>query len=205
MAEYVRRKRPPASHPYWARLYDRAHPPQIVLPVVIPAAVGLGIGLLGGLQPDFSLADAVRLSAAAAGVTTGAVYVLAVLAFWMDGRPQLPGARRWTVSVLTGLPVAVVVFLVAFVTMFLLTLWYSVCTGQGPWLGMAYGALIGAGPAALIAGGSYRQWRERQRRWPRWERMRSPRRRPVLTVTSIPAPPPTGEPPRPWPPLGNGQ
>ena len=63
MAEYVRRRRPPASHPYWARLHDRAHPPAVVAPIVIPAGLGLALGLYGGLRAPFSTTDAVKLAA----------------------------------------------------------------------------------------------------------------------------------------------
>ena len=53
---------------------------------------------------------------------------------------------------------------------------------------MVIGGAIGGVPTALIAIGNRRRWQERQRQWPRWERMRSPRR-PALTDTPVSAPP----------------
>src|SRR6476661_8439160 len=110
MAEYVRRKRPPASHPYWARLHDRAHPPQVVLPVVVPASVGLGLGLYGGLRPSYSVGEAARLAAEVAGGSGGALFVLAVLILRFDASRQTPRRERWAAAVLGGFAVAGVLF-----------------------------------------------------------------------------------------------
>jgi len=193
MAEYVRRKRPPASHPYWARLHDRAHPPQVVLPVVIPASVGLGLGLYGGLRPSYSVAEAARLAVAVAGASSAGLFVLAVLVLWLDGSRHTPRRERWGAALIGGVAVSAALFGLVFMAALLALVWYAACSGQGPWVGMVFGAGLGGAPAALIAAGARRRWRERQRRWPRWERMRG-RRQPALTVTSIPAPdllPPT--------------
>src|SRR5262245_42384104 len=92
MAEYVRRKRPPASHPYWARLHDRAHPPKLVTPIAVPAVCGVFFGFVGGLQPAFSAAEAARLSAAVAGILAGAAFVLSATILWAEQSSRLP---RW--------------------------------------------------------------------------------------------------------------
>ena len=188
MAEYVRRKRPPASHPYWARLHDRAHPPQLVLPVVLPASVGLGLGLYGGLRPSYSVADAARLAVAVAGASSAGLFVLAVLVLWLDGSRHTPRRQRGAAALIGGAGVSAVLFAAVFMAAMLALAWYAACSGRGPWVGMLVGAGLGGGLAGLIAVGARRRWRERQRRWPRWERMRS-RRQPALTVTPIPAPP----------------
>jgi hypothetical protein len=188
MAEYVRRKRPPASHPYWARLHDRAHPPQVVLPVVIPASVGLGLGLYGGLRPSYSVGEAARLAVAVAGASSAGLFILAVLVLWLDGSRHTPRRERWAGALLGAVFMSAILFVAMFMGTFLTLLWYAVCSGRGPWLGMLIGAGLGGTLAAMVALGNRRRWQERQRRWPRWERMRSPRHRPALTVTSIPAP-----------------
>jgi hypothetical protein len=188
MAEYVRRKRPPASHPYWARLHDRAHPPQVVLPIVIPASVGLGLGLYGGLRPSYSMGEAALLAVEVAGGSAGALFVFAVLFLRLDASRQTPRRQQWAAALLGAVFMSAILFFAMFMGTFLTLLWYAVCSGRGPWLGMLIGAGLGGTLAAMVALGNRRRWRERQRRWPRWERMRSPRRRPVLTVTSIPAP-----------------
>jgi hypothetical protein len=206
MAEYVRRKRPPASHPYWARLYDRAHPPPVVLPVLIPASAGLLVGLGAGLHEPFTSADAARVAVEVAGSSASVLFVLGVLVIRLDTSRHAARRERWAEALIGGLGVAAAMFFAVFMATFLALLWYATCSGQGPLLGMFIGAGLGGAPAALIALGARRRWRERQRRWPRWERMREPRGTAVLTLTPVPAhalspsPPPT-----PWPRLGNGQ
>ena len=199
MAEYVRRRRPPASHPYWARLHDRAHPPRLVLPIATAAGVGLAVGLYAGLQPEFQGKEAVRLSAQVAFGLAAAVFGVAVLTLWIDGTRQTPRPSLWTAAVVGGLGVAVAAFLVLFGVLTLVLLLYAACSGRGAWGGMFIGGATCGVPTALIAFGSRRRWQERQRQWPRWERMRSPRRRPNLSVTPIPAPPPATEPSPPSP------
>ena len=206
MAEYVRRKRPPASHPYWARLHDRAHPPQVILPVVLPTSVGLGVGLYGGVHPSYSAAESARFALAVAGASAAGLFVLAVLILWLDASRHTPRRERWAGAVVGGFAVSAGLFATVFVGTLLVLLWYAACSGQGPWLGMLIGAALGGTPAALIATAARRRWRERQRHWPRWERMRASGGRAVLTVTAVPAPPlAVAQPPTPWPRLGNGQ
>jgi MFS family permease len=206
MAEYVRRKRPPASHPYWARLHDRAHPPQVVLSIVIPTSFGLGVGLYGGLHPEYSSAEAAGLALEVAGASAGGLFVLAVLILRLDASRHTPRRERWTAAVVGAFAVSAGLFGLMFLATFLALLWYAACSGEGPWLGMLIGAAMGAGPAALIAFGARRRWRERQRRWPRWERMHSPGTHAVLTVTPVPAPPLSAPQPSDlWTRLGNSQ
>jgi hypothetical protein len=189
MAEYVRRKRPPASHPYWARLYDRAHPPQVAAPVAVPTIFGLALGLYGGCHPPYSADEAARLAAGVAAGGGVALFVVTVPIFWMDHTRHAQGQSRWAGALLAGAAVGAVLFVIAFVPVFLLLLWYSLCAGRGPWWGMAIGAGVGGAPAALYAIAARRQWQARQRRWPRWERMRARRTGVALSVTQVPAPP----------------
>src|SRR5262245_11994672 len=110
MAEYVRRKRPPASHPYWARLYDRAHPPHLVTPIAIPTVFGLALGLYGGLHPEHAPEAAVRL---AAGIATGgavALFIVTVPIFWLDHTLQNQGQSRWANAIMSGTMVAAILF-----------------------------------------------------------------------------------------------
>lgn len=188
MAEYVRRRRPPASHPYWARLHDRAHPPQLVLPIAIPTGAGLLVGLYAGLQPEFHGKEAVKVSAQVAIAFAAAVFGVAVLILWIDGVRQTPRPSLWTAALFGGLGVAAAAFLILFGVLTILLLLYSACSGRGALGGMFIGGATCGLPAALIAVGNRRRWQERQRQWPRWERMRSPRR-PNLSVTPVAAPP----------------
>ena len=194
MAEYVRRKRPPATHPYWARLYDRAHPPRLVTPIAVPAVLGVAVGLYAGLQPAYSADAAARLAAAVATGGAVAVFIVTVPILWMDHTIQPQGQARWANALLGGTVVAAVLFLTVFVALFLLLFWYALGSGRGPWLGMAIGAGTSGGLAALIAVGHRRQWQARQRRWPRWERMRARRPRSPLSLTQIQFPPPAAAP-----------
>lgn len=188
MAEYVRRRRPPASHPYWARLHDRAHPPALAVPIAVPAGMGLLLGLYGGLKPSFTMSEAVRMAATVSGAMAGVTFVTSLPLLLYDASRQVPRRERWAASAIGAFAVAAVLFMVGMVGLFLALAWYSACSGQGPWLGMLTGGLLGGVPAALVATGARRRWRERQKRWPRWERMRSPRPRATLTVTPIPTP-----------------
>jgi MFS family permease len=206
MAEYVRRKRPPASHPYWARLYDRAHPPPVVLPVAIPASAGLVVGLSAGLHDSFSSGDAARVALEVAGGSAGALFVVGVLVLRLDASRQTRQRERWAGALVSGLGASVAMFAAVFMATFLALLWYATCSGQGPWFGMLIGAGLGGGPAALISLDARRRWRERQHGWPRWKRMRGPRETAVLTVTQVPAPPLSASASQAlWTRLGNGQ
>lgn len=206
MAEYVRRKRPPASHPYWARLYDRAHPPQVLVPVAIAASAGMLVGLGAGVREPFTSGDAARVAAEVAGGSAGVLFVVAVLVIRLDASRPAARRERWAEALIGGVGVAAAMFFAVFLATFLALLWYATCSGRGPLLGTLIGAGLGGTPAALIALGARRRWHERQRRWPRWERMRGPRGTAVLTLTPVPAPPlPSAPAPTPWPRLGNGQ
>jgi len=206
MAEYVRRKRPPASHPYWARLYDRAHPPPVVVPVATPAAVGLVLGLSAGLHEPFTSGDAARVAVEVAGGSAAVLFVVGVLVMRLDASRQTPRRERWAGALIGGLGVAAAMFATVFMGTFVILMWYATCSGQGPWLGMLIGAGLGGGLAAVFTLDARRRWRERQRGWPRWERMRAPRRTAVLTVTQVPGPPlPSSPSANLWTRLGNAQ
>lgn len=188
MAEYVRRKRPPASHPYWARLHDRAHPPRVAVPIGLPAVVGLGLGLVGGLRPEFTSAEAGSSAATVATGTTAVLFVVVVAVLRFDASRQTTPRERWVGAVLSGLAVSVGLYLLIFVATFLVLAWYAAGSGRGPWLGMLIGSSLGTAPAAVLTVAARRRWWRRQRRWPGWERMRGGRRLFVRTVSPVPVP-----------------
>jgi hypothetical protein len=80
------------------------------------------------------------------------------------------------------------VYFVSWFVVVIPLLWYAVSSGEGIWLGMLYGGSISGVPAAFLATGRYRSWKQRQRDWPRWERMRVPRQRAMLAVTAVATP-----------------
>jgi hypothetical protein len=189
MAEYVRRKRPPANHPYWVRLHQRAHPPSLAPYFGIPAGIFLVLGLVGGAVGEFTYNQAERTVIGASGAMAGLVFLVAILCLYLDTNAQLPRRVRWRGAVLASSGCAAGTF-VLFGLAFSVLAW--VCwlfSGLGPWLGTLTGFAIGAGPGVLFAVLARRGWRQRQQQWPRWERMRAPRRRDRgLTVTAIPLP-----------------
>src|SRR5262245_17610826 len=171
MAEYVRRKRPPASHPYWARLHDRAHPPKLVTPIAVPTIFGLALGLYGGLNSSYSAEEAARLAAAVAASGAAGLFVVTVPIFWLDHTRPGQGQARWANALLAGTAVSAVLFVVAFVPVFLLLFWYSLCSSRGPWLGMAIGATVGGMPAVLYTVGGRRCLLARRRGRSGWEKV----------------------------------
>jgi hypothetical protein len=174
MAEYVRRRRPPASHPYWDRLHDRAHPPSLILPIVGPAAVGLFLGIYGGLRPSLTAADAIRFATIVAGLFANVMFVIVVPLLFLESGRQINRQERWSAVIFGAIAISVAAFVASLLPLILMLLWYAACSGEGVWLGMLYGVLIGAVPAAVYAGQRRRRWRVRQQHWPRWERMRLP-------------------------------
>src|SRR5262245_4737177 len=164
MAEYVRRKRPPADHPYWAHRRDRAHPPSIVWPVVLPAAAGVGVGLAAGLNDPVPARDAVETAAVTAGMLAGSLAACCLVPLLFNAIYHSGHADHWMNAALGVLFVGLFGFLFAFVPMALILLWYSVSGGNGPWVGMAVGAALGAGPGAILSGVSRHQWAKRRRR-----------------------------------------
>lgn len=196
MAEYVRRKRPPADHPYWAHRRDRAHPPPAVWPVAVPAAVGLGLGLVAGLNDPMSAGAALEAAGIAALAVAATAVVNCVGSFLFC---VVTGARRGGTAandLAGGLVVGFCAFVVSFVVFALGLLWFAVGTGLGPWLGMAVGAAVGAGPGAAGAWVVRRRWAARRHLRPRWEALRRQHRRqaaaPVVAAppASVPAQPP---------------
>src|SRR5215216_5605977 len=151
MAEYVRRKRPPASHPYWARLHDRAHPPPLVTPIAVLGGVGALLGLYGGLMEPMPTARAMKVATSLAAGLAGVLFVVSVPVLLFDASRQTPRQERWPTAVLSGLAVAVVLFCALLLPLIPLFLWYSLCSGLGPWLGMLTGLGVGAVPAAIFA------------------------------------------------------
>jgi tetrahydromethanopterin S-methyltransferase subunit C len=197
MAEYVRRKRPPANHPYWARLHQRAHPPSLAPYFGIPAGIGLVLGLVGGAVGEFTYNQAERTVIAASGAMAGLVFLVAILCLHLDTNAQLPRRVRWRGAMLASSGCAAGTFVLFGLALAVLAWACWLFSGLGPWLGALTGFAVGAVPGVLFAVLARRDWRERQRQWPRWERMRAPRRR-ALTVTPIPLPvepPATPEPP----------
>lgn len=188
MAEYVRRKRPPASHPYWERLRDRAHPPPVVAPVAFLGGIGMFLGLYGGLMEPMEYVRAAKTASAVAGAASVVLFATSVPILLFDASRQMPRRERWPAALVSGLAVAVIMFLTLLLPLVLVFLWYAACSGRGPWLGMLTGLGIGTLIGAVPSLWNRRRWRERQRRWPRWERMRSPRPDVAITVTPVPLP-----------------
>jgi hypothetical protein len=185
MVEYVRRRRPPANHPYWQHLHDRAHPPWVVIPVIPTTVLGLGIGLYGGLRDPFTLAEAVRTAAIGSSGVAATTAVIGTFTLFFDAGHQLPWKWRLLRAIGMGTGAGTLLFLITFVAMFVFLAWYAACSGEGAWLGMLYGALIGGTPIAAIVYTYRQRWRDRQKHWPRWERMRTPRSRNRLNLTEV--------------------
>jgi hypothetical protein len=188
MAEYVRRKRPPASHPYWERLRDRAHPPSVVTPVVVLGGIGMFLGLYGGLMEPMQYVRAAKTAAAMAGVAAVVLFATSVPILLFDASRNMPRRERWPAALVSGLAVAIVLFFTLLIPLVLVFLWYAACSGRGPWLGMLTGLVIGALVGAVPSLWNRRRWRERQRRWPRWERTRGSRGDQAITVRAVPLP-----------------
>src|SRR5262249_11950183 len=106
MAEYVRRKRPPASHPYWARLHDRAHPPSALLPVAVPGVIGILIGYYGGSRPPYPLSSAVLDACKYAAMFAGVIFVIGGLVTFHDSSRHTPLRERLAASLGSGVLVA---------------------------------------------------------------------------------------------------
>ena len=187
MAEYVRRKRPPADHPFWAHLSERANPPSVVWPVVVPTAVGLLIGLVAGLNDPVSLRQAVEIAGVIATALAGLLAVgIGVPVIVLIVRRS---HASWTTVPTAFLAIAFIGFLAVFVPMTLLLFGYSLSGGYGPWVGMTIGAGLGVCPGILIAWGKRHRWADRIRRWPRWETMRRRHRRQTAAAQPAIQPP----------------
>ena len=189
MAEYVRRKRPPATHPYWARLHDRANPPGVVWRTLVPAGLGILIGLYAGLNDPLPWSKALGTAATVALGGAVVVFTTSLPILLLDPNRQLTGRDRWPGALLAAGVVAVFLFGAKFVALSALLLWYSVCSGLGPWIGLVTGLAIGGVPGAVWASVARCRWRKRQEQWPRWERMRAPRGPRSLTPVPAPAEP----------------
>jgi hypothetical protein len=176
MAEYVRRRRPPADHPYWDRLHDRAHPPRIWRPLLVPIVIGLASGLFGGLKAPFSIADATKLAALIAGAIGGLTFIVMTIAMLIDATRQLDRRQRWPLAIMGGTLTCMAMFFASFVPLALVFIAYSLSSGEGPWLGMLIGVACWSPLFIAIVYVRRARWLERQRHWPRWERMRPPRR-----------------------------
>jgi hypothetical protein len=200
MAEYVRRKRPPANHPYWVRLHQRANPPSLAGFFGIPAGLGLVLGLVGGAVGEFTYNQAERTVIAASGAMAGLVFLVAILCLYLETNAQFPRQRRWLGAVVASSGCAAGTFLLFGLMLSVLAWVCWMFSGLGAWLGAVTGFAVGAVPGVAFAVLARRDWRRRQQQWPRWERMRAPRRGDrALTVTPIPLPidpPATAEPPQ---------
>jgi hypothetical protein len=205
MAEYVRRKRPPATHPYWERLRDRAHPPPVGTPVAVMGALGMFLGLYGGIMEPMPYTHAAKTAATVAVAAAVVVFILSVPVLLLDASRQMSRPERFPMALLSGLAVAAILFVALLIALLPVFLSYAACSGRGPWLGMLTGLGIGAIPGAAFGGINRWFWRQRQRQWPRWERMRAPRSRDravTLRVVPLPVEPPPAAEPKPEPPEG---
>jgi hypothetical protein len=177
MAEYVRRKRPPADHPFWTHLNDRAHPPSVVWPVVLPTVVGLGLGLVAGFNDRLSFRQALQTAGVISATLAATLAVCCALPLLFNAILRPRSGDQWSQALAAFLGIGLAGFLMAFVPLTLFLIWYSVSGGHGPWVGMAIGAALGLGPGVLIAWVNRHRWADRRRRWPRWETMRRRHRR----------------------------
>jgi hypothetical protein len=189
MAEYVRRKRPPADHPFWTHLNDRAHPPSVVWPVVVPTGVGLSLGLAAGLNDPLSMRQALGTATAVSGTLAGALALVCGVPLVVQAIRRPRTAETWLNALTTMLGIGLATFLVVWVPLGLFLLWYSFSGGYGPWVGMAIGAALGLGPGVLIAWVNRHRWADRRRRWPRWETMRRRHRRQIAATQAVPQQP----------------
>jgi hypothetical protein len=206
MAEYVRRRRPPPNHPYWQRLHDRAHPPEVVKPVVVWSLIGLGAGLYSGLKEPLSTAESVDWATQIGLGAAGLVFVISAPMFVVNSARHTMYVYSRPVGAALALALCALVFGLVWLAVFSILWIYSWCGDQGPVVGMAIGAAIPGVPAAVGCLARRQAWKQRQRTWPRWESMRA--RRPRNPVPTFPAPasfspsagssePPLDVPPRP--------
>ena len=193
MAEYVRRKRPPATHPYWARLHDRTHPPSGKWAMLVLGLVGLLMGIFSGGRAAWTLYDAAEMGAQLS-MYLAVLYTLLVFGSGVrerdTGRPWVDIAASLGASCLSGAG-AYIVMVVMFTL--LIVLFYYPMSGMGRLYGGLIGGAIWAGVALSVTRSEYRHWRSRQANWPKWEEMgRGHRRRRAfvvnLTVRQVPPP-----------------
>jgi hypothetical protein len=151
-----------------------------LVPIAVPAIIGLAIGLYGGLRPSFSMSDAVKTAGTLASGFAAMMFMMTVPLFLYDAARTSARRDRWATAALGGIAVGAVLFVLSFSVLLAVLIWYSVCSGEGPWLGMLIGSSSATVPFALIAVGA--------RQWPRWESMRVPRSPSPLNVTPVPAP-----------------
>lgn len=177
MAEYVRRRRPPADHPYWHRLHDRAHPPPFWMPILIPAIIGLASGAYGGLNEAITIADATKFAAIIAVGIGGVAFAIMSVVMFVDATRQFERRQRWPIAIIGGTVICFAVFVATFVPLAAIFVVYSLGTGEGPWIGMLIGEMCWTTPFAVWVWRQRARWRDRQLHWPRWERMRAPNRR----------------------------
>jgi len=188
MAEYVRRRRPPANHPYWGRLSDRANPPAVLRPIAVPTFIGLALGLYAGLSEKFTFAACLHWASLAASTLGGLAFAIGALVVVKHSSRQFRGQQLGLVVLAVAVLAGLFTIMIGWVCIFVVLAWYSLSSGQGPWLGMLIAAAIPGVPSTLWALVSWRNWRERQRRWPRWEQMRAPRARATRTLPQLAAP-----------------
>lgn len=175
MAEYVRRRRPPASHPYWQHLHDRAHPPPLITPILVPGTLGGALGLWAGQSPECSLSATLRSAIEIVGLLAfvlGAVFGTR-LAIDRESRRFWQRSKDILSAVLTF---SVVIFFLAIMPVSVIVLCYQLCSGLG-WLGAVVGAVMWGTPGAFVAIVSRRRWSQRVRDWPRWGSSRDRRYR----------------------------
>jgi len=193
MAEYVRRKRPPATHPYWARLHDRTHPPSGKWAMLGLGLLGLLIGLVSGGRAAWTLYDAAKV-ASDVGVWVAAIRAVFVAVFELRGMNVRRPWRSFGRAVFAAGYDAVWTYVAVFVALTsLIVLFYWPMSGMGVLYGGLIGAACWAGFAFLVAWTEYRHWRQRQANWPKWEEMGRGHRRRFLVGMAPPSPPTTND------------
>jgi hypothetical protein len=168
MAEYVRRKRPPASHSYWARLHDLTHPPAMRSTFTCLGLGGLVAGAYCGTQESMTFASAMRQANECSLYLAG---FFAIGGFFTTISDRRPGWRWSTLG--AAFLMAAAVFVIAFLFAFFLfsaMLTFRWLTGGLGWgYGASIGVFFGVLTAGLFAYSEQRQWQRRCRRWPRWD------------------------------------
>lgn len=190
MAEYVRRKRPPASHPYWARLHDRTHPPSCKWALACFGFFATIVGGSCGGSGAITMYDAFwytsRYALIPAVLMTTIWTTLQYYQSTARTRQQAAAYAAISAMISMGMSYVISCFVIG---IFSIAFWYPM-SGIGAFRGCLGGLVYGLVLGYFITWPERRNWWYRQANWPRWEEMaRLHRRRrhtpeqPVAPVT----------------------
>lgn len=168
MAEYVRRKRPPGSHPHWARLHDLTHPPAFLTTYTGFGIVGMVSGGYCGAQESITFSSAMLQAAECALYLSGFFAIGGFFTCLSDRRSNSIWSNLGMSLLMAGLVFACC-FLFTFMGFAAVLLFRWLAGGEGWLLGVLYGLAVAMLAASFSAWNEHRTWRRRQRRWPHWE------------------------------------